>query len=116
LRDARSLKLLRTWEQAPGPLRALYASTGQVLLFFENKEGNIDLLVLDPMLSAVLQARKLAGPVARVLGLRGGVLTYLDYPFEVGYTEVNVCFYDLEAGRELRRIDIRERLLEGGER
>jgi hypothetical protein len=77
-----------------------------VLLFFGDKEGNTDLLLLDPMLGAVLQMRKLAGPVARVLGLRAGILTYLDYPFELGYTKVNVCFYELESGRELKRIVI----------
>jgi hypothetical protein len=106
VRDARSLEVLRTWGEAPGPLRALFAAAGQVLLFFADQEGNTDLLVLDPLLGAVLQARQLAGPVARVLGLRAGILTYLDRRFETGHTEVNVCFYELEAGRELKRIAI----------
>ena len=106
VRDARSLQLLRTWGEAPGPLRALYAAAGQVLLCFADQKGNTDLLVLDPLLGAVLQARKLAGPVARVLGLRAGILTYLDRRFETGHTEVNVCFYELEPGRELKRIAI----------
>lgn len=106
VRDARSLELLRTWGEAPGPLRALYAAAGQVLLFFEDQAGNTELRVMDPMLSAVLQARKLAGPVGRVLGLRAGILTYLDRRFETGYTEVNLCFYKLGAGRELKRIKL----------
>jgi hypothetical protein len=106
VREARSLQLLRTWGEAPGPLRALYAAGGQVLLFFADPKGNTDLLVLDPLLSTVLQARKLAGPVARVLGLRAGILTYLDRRFEAGHTEVNVCFYELGAGRELKRIKL----------
>ena len=106
VRDARSLELLRSWERAPGPLRALYACPEQVLLFFEDQAGNTELWVMDPLLSAVLQARQLAGPVAGVLGLRAGILTYLDRRFETGYTEVNLCFYELGAGRELKRIKL----------
>jgi len=116
VRDARSLQLLGAFKQAPGPLRALFAAAGQVFLFFEDQEGNTDLLELDPLLDAAPRARKLQGPVARVLGVRGGILAYLDRYFEAGYTKVNVCFYGLEAGRELRRINIREHLLGGGEK
>jgi hypothetical protein len=77
-----------------------------VLLFFGDGEGDTGLWVLDPLLGAVLQARRLAGPVARVLGLRDGILTYLDRRFEAGQAEVNLCFYELGAGRELKRIKI----------
>jgi len=57
--------------------------------------------------------RTLQGPVAHVLGVHGSILVYLDYPFEVGYRDVSICFYGLEAGRELKRIRIREFLLAG---
>jgi len=106
VRDARSLALLGAWEKAPGPLRALFATMERVLLFFEDEQGDTELLELDALLAGVRRQHELAGPVARVLGLRGGVLTYLDYPFELGYTRVNVCFYDLESGKELKRIDV----------
>ena len=114
-RKARSLDLVASWEGASGPLRALYAAGGRVLLFC-GKEGDTELLVLDSLLRAVAQRRTLQGPVARLLGVHGSTLAYLDYPFEAGYRKVNVCFYELEEGRELRRIDIRDFLLTGTER
>ena len=113
IRDARTTELLGGWEKAPGPLRGLYAAGGQVLLFCGNDEGNTELLLLDPMLREVPQARTLQGPVAHVLGVHGSILVYLDYPVEVGYRDANICFYGLEAGRELKRIRIREFLLAG---
>ena len=113
IRDARTTELLGGWEKAPGPLRGLYAAGGQVLLFCGNDEGNTELLLLDPMLREVPQVRTLQGPVAHVLGVHGSILVYLDYPFEVGYRDVSICFYGLEAGRELKRIRIREFLLAG---
>lgn len=115
VRDARSLNLIRSWEQAPGPLRALYATAEKVLLFSEREGGGTELLVLDPLLRAGPQVRLLAGPVAHVLGIHGATLVYLDYPFEAGYQNVSVCFYELEAGRELKRINIREHLFAGVE-
>jgi len=115
VRDARSLDLLRDWEQAPGPLRALYATAEKVLLFCEREGGGTDLLVLDPLLRAGPRVRRLEGPVARVLGVRGATLVYLDYLFEAGHVNVSVCFYVLEAGGELKRIDIRDNLFAGVE-
>ena len=114
VRDARTFRLLRSWEASPGPLRGLYASERQVLLFSEGKGGGTELLLLDPLLNAASQARLLEGPVARVLGVHGSRLVYLDYPFEAGYTNVSVRFYDLEAGRELKRINIRDYLIAKG--
>jgi hypothetical protein len=115
-REARSFALLAGWDGASGPLRARYAAGGRVLLFCEKPEGETELLVLDPLLRSVSRRHALQGPVARVLGVRGATLTYLDYAFEAGNSKVNVCFYDLEEGRELRRIDIREFLLAGAEK
>jgi len=87
-----------------------------VLLFCGKSSGNTELLVLDPLLQAAAQAHNLRGPVARVLGIRGSILAYLDYPFEAANRKASVCFYELEEGRELDRIDIREHLLAGTER
>jgi hypothetical protein len=115
-RDARSFALVADWERAPGPLRALYAAGGRVLLFCASGEGDTEMLVLDPLLREASQRRTLKGPVAHVLGIHGPTLVYLDYPFEAGIRNVNVCFYDLAGGRELKRIDIRGFLLEGTER
>jgi len=114
VREARSLKVVGGWEQPPGPLRGLYAAGGQVLLFCGSRDGNTELLLLDPLLRAVPEQRTLQGPVAQVLGIHGSTLVYLDFPFESGHRDVSVCFYGLEAGRELRRIRVREFL--GAER
>jgi hypothetical protein len=115
VREARSFDLLAAWDGASGPLRALYAAGGRVFLFCGKPEGEAELLVLDPLLRSVSRRYALRGPVARVLGIRGATLIYLDSLFEEGNTKVNVCFYDLEEGRELRRIDIRAFLLTGAE-
>jgi hypothetical protein len=115
VRDARSFDLLSGWDGATGPLRALYAAGGQMLLFCEKPEGETELLVMDALLRSVVQRHTLKGPVARVLGIHGATLAYLDYAFEAGNTKVMVCFYDLEEGRELRRIDIRDFLMVGAE-
>jgi hypothetical protein len=53
--------------------------------------------------------------VARVLGLHGPTLVYLDALAEEDNTKASVCFYDLEQGRELRRVDIRDFLMVGAE-
>ena len=114
-REARSLSLLASWDRVPGPLRALYAAGGRVFLFCGKPEGDAELLVLDPLLRSVARRYALQGPVARVLGVHGAILAYLDYAFETGTGKVNACFYDLEEGRELRRIDVQNFLLAGSE-
>lgn len=115
VRGVRSFDLLVSWDGASGPLRALYAAGGRVLLFCEKPEGETELLVMDPLLRSVSRRYALQGPVARALGIHGTRLVYLDYAFEAGNTNVKVCFYDLEEGRELRRIDIRGFLMAGAE-
>jgi hypothetical protein len=114
-RDARSFDLLAGWDGASGPLRALYAAGGRVFLFCEKPDGETELLVMDALLRSVVRRHTLQGPVARALGIHGTRLVYLDYAFEAGNTNVKVCFYDLEEGRELRRVDIRDFLMAGAE-
>jgi hypothetical protein len=104
VRDAVSLKVLAAWQAPRGPLRALYADPRQVLLFCEGGGGATEILVLDPLLVGAARVRTAEGPMARVLGVDGRILVYLDYPFELGYREVSVCFYDLRAGKEVKRI------------
>ena len=110
VRDAQTFRLLRRWD-APGPLRALYARDGQVMLFCQAGEGKTDLLIQDSLLGSAQKVRVLEGPVARVLGVHGSRMVYLDRLFETGQTDVSVHFYDLEAGRELKRINLRDYLL-----
>jgi hypothetical protein len=114
-RDARSFDLLARWDGATGPLRALYAAGSQVFLFCAKPESQTELLVMDPLLRSVFRRHTLRGPVARVLGLHGPTLVYLDALAEEDNTRVNACFYDLEEGRELKRIEIRAFLLIGAE-
>lgn len=111
VRDARTFRLLRSWDSSPGPLRGLYARDSQVMLFCQAAGGKTDLLIQDYLLSSAARVRILEGPVARVLGVRGARMVYLDRLFETGKTDVSVHFYDLEAGQELKRINIRDYLL-----
>ena len=104
VRDARSLEVLGVREMAPGPLRGLYADPREVLLFCEGGGGRTVILVMDPLLAAAPKVLAAEGPVARVLGVDGRILVYLDYPFESGYREVSVRFYDLAIGKEVKRI------------
>ena len=112
VRDARTMDLLGRWDKAPGPLRGLYAAAGQVLLFCGAGDGSTELLLLDPLLRAAPQVRRLPGPVGRVLGIPGGTLVYLDYPSEAGNRDMSVRFYGLEAGRELGRLKVRDFFLQ----
>jgi len=119
VRDARTFRLLRSWDASPGPLRGLYAQDSEVMLFCEGNGGGTDLLLLDSLLGSAPKKRILEGQVGRVLGVHGARMVYLDRLFETGQTNVSVHFYDLEAGRELKRINIRDYLLAedaGGER
>jgi hypothetical protein len=111
VRDARTFRLLRSWDAPPGPLRALYARDSQVMLFCQAAGGKTDLLIQDSLLSTAAKVQVLEGPVARVLGVHGARMVYLDRLFETGKTDVSVHFYDLAAGRELKRINIRDYLL-----
>lgn len=115
VREARSFDLLARWDGAGGPLRALYAAGGRVLVFCGKAEGETELLVMDPLLRSVSRRQALPGPVARVLGILGTTLAYLDALATEDNTKVNVCFYDLEAGVELKCIDVRDFLLTGSE-
>jgi hypothetical protein len=110
VRDARTFRLLRRWD-APGPLQALYVRDSQVMLFCQAGQGKTDLLIQDSLLSSTAKVRVLEGPVARVLGVHGSRMVYLDRLFETGQTDVSVHFYDLETGQELKRINIRGYLL-----
>jgi hypothetical protein len=83
-----------------------------VLLFCGAGDGNTELLLLDPLLRAAPQVRRLAGPVGQVLGILGGTLVYLDYPSEAGNRDLSVRFYGLEAGRELGRLKVRDFFLQ----
>jgi hypothetical protein len=111
VRDARTFQLLRRWDAAPGPLRALYARGSQVMLFCQAAGGKTDLLLLDSLLGAAPKVQVLEGPVGRVLGVHGARMVYLDRLFETGQADVSVCFYDLSTGQELKRINIRDYLL-----
>jgi hypothetical protein len=112
VRDARTMDLVGRWEKVPGPLRGLYAAAGRVLLFCGVGGGDTELLLLDPLLRAAPQVRRLQGPVGQVLGILGETLIYLDYPSEAGNRDVSVRLYGLEAGRELGRIKVRDFFLQ----
>lgn len=119
-RDAGTAQLLASWENTGGRLRGVFAvpetpdgagragKPAQVLLFREAADGNTELLVLDPLLQGSPRVRLLSGPFARALGVHGSTLVYVDRAFQTGQTRVALVFYDLEAGRELKRIDVRD--------
>ncbi len=115
VRDVRSFALLARWDGATGPLRALHAAGGQVLLFCGKAELETELLIMDPLLRSVSRRHALEGSAARVLGIHGATLVYLDALPEENNTKVNACFYDLKEGRELKRIDVRDFLMIGAE-
>lgn len=106
--EADTLRPLGAWRQGAGePVpRGLYAAPGEVLLFCETRDGGHELRVLDPRLETIRATLPLISPVARVLGLQGRTLLYVDLPFELGYREVNLRFYDLGAGKEVKSISI----------
>jgi len=120
VREAATFSLLGSLEITGGPLRGLYAwqaaeaQQGQVLLFRDAQGGGTELLILDPLLRAEPRRSLLQSPVARVLGVHGDVLAYLDYPPEAQQAKMNLCFCDLGSGRELKRINVRDRLVLGG--
>ncbi len=115
VRDARTLDLLQARQDLPGALRGLHAEEGRVLLFCaDGKEGTL-LLVLDPLLGGPVRKLALEGPFSRVLGVHGDLLVYLDYPAQAAAGKVNVRFYDLEAGRERKRINVRSTLSRQGD-
>jgi hypothetical protein len=110
VRDRPTARIVRTADESlwgkDRRLTGLYATGTAVFLFLETAGRAHELLVADPGLSLALRRLSLPGPVSRVLAARGNELVYLDVPFEAGYRDVNLCFYDLGLGKEVKRVNI----------
>ncbi len=89
-------------------LSLLAEGNAELALICRSAEERFRVVTIDPDLRTVLHDHPLPGPVHSVVSIDDSLMAYLDYPPFGGVEEQSLCFFDLGAGREVKRIPARQ--------